>query len=331
MRYFGVEQYKTRMTSSNSSAPENKSFSSPSVSPFTDDSHSNAGNEGVVFRAQFKSCEPMSSSGGMPSILLAKRGILEALRKSSSIDTSKVSFSPLRDGRLSIDTTCCIIADILRAVPYLEQTNRPQFRGVCYLEASQGCSEAELLEEVQQGNANIGIIKLDRMKGNNVIITFASSLPPAIFYFSARCEVKPYYSSPFRCRKCQAFGHLHTQCKQTARCGNCSQIGHFAACCTNAANCRTCKAPHRPDSVRCPRWQQEIRIKKCMATTGLTYRLAKQAINVSSPRISAVSSASPSSQQKPPSLKPTWAKVAAKSVGTMRPRSVATQTKSVSR
>jgi hypothetical protein len=159
-----------------------QSLLSPSVSPSTDDSHSNVGNERVVFRAQFRSCEPMSSSE-MFNVLKIKRGTLNVLRDDSSVDTSKVSFSPLRDGRLSIDTTCCIIAGYLREVPYLEQfqTNKP--RGVCYLEASQECSEAELLEEVQQANANIGITKLDKMKGNHVIITFSSSLPPAIFYF----------------------------------------------------------------------------------------------------------------------------------------------------
>ncbi len=202
----------------------------------------------------------------MPSVLLAKKRILEVFKQSSSVDASKVSFSPLRGGKLCIETSCSTIAVILRAVPFLEEINKPQSKGVCFLEGSQSCSEEEMLEELQQANDHI--IKVDRLKGNNCIITFATSLPPCIFYFSGRCDVKPYYSSPFRCRKCQAFGHLHTWCKQSARCGNCSQIGHFAACCTNAANCRTCKAPHRPDYVRCPRWQQEIRIKKCMATTG---------------------------------------------------------------
>ena len=62
-----------------------------------------------------------------------------------------------------------------------------------------------------------------------------------------------------------------------------------------------------------------------MASTGVTYTLAKQEVNVSGPRSSVVGGASAAS--KPPSLKPTWAKVAAKSVGTMRPKNVATQTK----
>ena len=96
-----------------------------------------------------------------------------------------------------------------------------------------------------------------------------------LFPFLTRCEVKPYYSSPYRCWKCQAYGHLHFQCNQTAQCGNCSQIGHFVAYCANAANCITCRAPHIPDYAPCPicRWQQEIRVKKYMSKTGATYTL----------------------------------------------------------
>ena len=52
-----------------------QSLLSPSVSPSTDDSHSNVGNERVVFRAQFRSCEPISSSE-MFNVLKVKRGIL---------------------------------------------------------------------------------------------------------------------------------------------------------------------------------------------------------------------------------------------------------------
>ena len=314
VRYFGVEYVKTLMDSSQSQsiASENKSFSS-SVSSGTDAPNSS---EGVTCKAQFRSSEPLSVS-----VVLAKKKILKVLEEGSS-DVSKVSFSILRGGKLGIDTNCSTTAVILRAVPFLEEIGR-QCKGVCYLEASQSCTEAEILEELQQGNETI--TNVEKLKGNTCIITFATSIPSFILYFSGRCDVKSYYSSPYRCRKCQAFGHLGSRCKQKARCGNCSQLGHFAAYCTNAANCRTCRAPHRPDSVRCPRWQQEIRIKKHMASTGVTYTLAKQEVNVSGPRSSVVGGASAAS--KPPSLKPTWAKVAAKSVGTMRPKNVATQTK----
>ena len=311
VRYFGVEYVKTLMDSSQTSASENKLFSS-SVSSGTDALNSS---EGVTCKAQFRSSEPITVS-----VVLAKKKILKVLEESSA-DASKVSFSIQRGGKLGIDTNCSTTAVILRAVPFLEEIGR-QSKGVCYLEASKSCTEAEILEELQQVNENI--TNVEKLKGNTCIITFATSIPSFILYFSGRCAVKSYYSSPYRCRKCQAFGHLHSRCKQAARCGNCSQIGHFAAYCTNAANCRTCRAPHRPDSVRCPRWQQEIRIKKHMATTGVTYTLAKQEVNVSGPRSSVVGDASAVS--KPPSPKPTWAKVAAKSVGTMRPKEVATQT-----
>ena len=311
VRYFGVEYVKTLMDSSQTSASENKLFSS-SVSSGTDALNSS---EGVTCKAQFRSSEPITVS-----VVLAKKKILKVLEESSA-DASKVSFSIQRGGKLGIDTNCSTTAVILRAVPFLEEIGR-QSKGVCYLEASKSCTEAEILEELQQVNETI--TNVEKLKGNTCIITFATSIPSFILYFSGRCAVKSYYSSPYRCRKCQAFGHLHSRCKQAARCGNCSQIGHFAAYCTNAANCRTCRAPHRPDSVRCPRWQQEIRIKKHMATTGVTYTLAKQEVNVSGPRSSVVGDASAVS--KPPSPKPTWAKVAAKSVGTMRPKEVATQT-----
>ena len=183
VRYFGVEYVKTLMDSSQTSASENKLFSS-SVSSGTDALNSS---EGVTCKAQFRSSEPITVS-----VLLAKKKILKVLEESSA-DASKVSFSIQRGGKLGIDTNCSTTAVILRAVPFLEEIGR-QSKGVCYLEASKSCTEAEILEELQQVNENI--TNVEKLKGNTCIITFATSIPSFILYFSGRCAVKSYYSSP---------------------------------------------------------------------------------------------------------------------------------------
>ena len=83
VRYFGVEYVKTLMDSSQTSASENKLFSS-SVSSGTDALNSS---EGVTYKAQFRSSEPITVS-----VVLAKKKILKVLEESSA-DASKVSFS----------------------------------------------------------------------------------------------------------------------------------------------------------------------------------------------------------------------------------------------
>ena len=276
----------------------------------------------VNFRARFLSTGPLaSSSGDRPNILKAKKSIMEVF----GVDSSYVSFIPLNDNHFRIETTNPLIAEYLKECPYLEDVSRPsQNRGVCNLTASHNCPVEQILEELQLSNPDTGIIKVEKMKANNVIITFSDSLPADVAYLNRKRSVRLYYSFPYRCRKCQAFGHLTKWCSQEARCSKCSKAGHSETECKAPPNCRSCKAPHRPDSPNCPRWQQEIRIKKRMASDGISYQQAKQALPIKT-----IIPSRHTDTTKPRTTvhkQKTWANVAAKSVNTKGPQSVGTQT-----
>ena len=117
----------------------------------------------------------------------------------------------------------------------------------------------DILEELRSCNQTADVIKVERLSNGKFILTFSNSLPSVVSCFGRERVVKQYYSSPFRCRKCQAFGHRLNRCSQQARCCKCSQPGHLECDCKNAPYC---KAPHRPDSPNCPKRQQEICLKK---------------------------------------------------------------------
>ena len=122
-----------------------------------------------------------SSSDDRPNVLKAKKSIMEAL----GADSSYVSFIPLNDDHFRIETTNPQIAEYLKSCPYLEDISRPsQNRGVCNLTASHNCPVEHILEELQISNPGTGIIKVDKMKANNVIITFSDSLPADVAYLN---------------------------------------------------------------------------------------------------------------------------------------------------
>ena len=260
---------------------------------------------------------PAVSSSEAHNILTTKREVLGAVNVDSSLDNLLVDFVPTRDDKFIIETHCPRIATLLRGISYLEERPKTSFRGVSFLPMLDKCSDKDILEELQSCNQTSGIIKVERLTNGKFILTFSNSLPSVISCFGRERVVKQYYSSPFRCTNCQAFGHRRTWCKQTARCCKCSQAGHIERDCKNTPNCRTCKMSHRPDSPNCPKWQQEIRLKKLMARDNIPYNQAKKSMEEKTASVPAT---------KATTSTRTWAKVASKSVGTVRPRHVATQT-----
>ncbi len=266
---------------------------------------------------QFVPTSTLSSSEAH-DIIHTKRDVLRAVTEDSSMDISMVRFVPMREGKFSIKTSCSSIATLLRGFTYLEE-RLPSIRGVCFLPMLEKCTNEDILEELRSCNQTADIIKVERLSNGKFILTFSNSLPSVVSCFGRERVVKQYYSSPFRCRKCQAFGHRLNWCSQQARCCKCSQPGHLERDCKNAPYCRTCKAPHRPDSPNCPKWQQEIRLKKLMARDNIPYNQAKKSIEENT-------SASRAVPKQPPRSTSTWSKAVSKSVGTVRPRSVATQT-----
>jgi len=228
----------------------------------------------------------------------------------------------LKDGKLRVTSTNPDASSILRHLKELKEIKPSQnpVRGVANLPGSHQCLEEEILEELQQ---NPSITEIKRMKGDLISITFSSALPDDVTYIHQRCKVKPYYSSPLRCKACQSYGHTAKWCKQPARCAQCAMPGHIESACKSAVSCRSCKAPHRSDSPRCPRWQQEIRIKKVMAKQGISYHEAIKTFQVTPPQVSTAKSKSSSN---PMSWTAVVSKSVSKAVGPPKPKSIGIQT-----
>ena len=90
----------------------------------------------------------------------------------------------------------------------------------------------------------------------NIIITFETpKLPEYLYIGYLRVSVRAYVPSPFRCFKCQKFGHTVKYCTHEAVCEKCGQSGHEVDDCSNPVQCVNCGGNHSASSRVCSQWK----------------------------------------------------------------------------
>ena len=86
------------------------------------------------------------------------------------------------------------------------------------------------------------------VKRNNVeiktitlILTFNTpQIPDYLKIGYLHIPVTQYVPNPFRCYKCQRFGHVTGKCKHSETCARCSETGHKDDICTKKYKCIIC-------------------------------------------------------------------------------------------
>lgn len=113
-----------------------------------------------------------------------------------------------------------------------------------------------------------------------VILSFNSShLPECVKLYSMSFQVRPYFPSPFRCKKCQRLEHTEIKCSnKVTSCPICCQYHEQSdiSCTMWCINCQ--ESRHRADSPTC----QSFVVLKLALRVAVTEKIA---INVAKSRI----------------------------------------------
>lgn len=114
------------------------------------------------------------------------------------------------------------------------------------------------------------------MPTNNIIATFnLPQLPARVRIGFLSLNVRPYYTNPLRCFKCQRFGHSSKFCDSEEICGKCSLNTHLNDC-DSAVECYNCAGNHVSWSKECDIYKQEQAITKIKVDTKVDYFQARQ-------------------------------------------------------
>lgn len=111
------------------------------------------------------------------------------------------------------------------------------------------------------------------------ILTFGASMTPLnikIGFYNL--EVRPYVSSPMRCRKCHALGHTFNRCPEKKfLCPFCRSSEHSS--CDREPFCINCEGGHPSNSNNCPEYIKEKEILSIASNSKIPYYEAKKRFN----------------------------------------------------
>ena len=65
---------------------------------------------------------------------------------------------------------------------------------------------------------------------------------------------------PFRCYKCQEYGHRAAACGNPIKCSICAEDHHYSTCTRQVDKCGSCGGPHRAMKTCCPNYQRQREI-----------------------------------------------------------------------
>lgn len=111
-------------------------------------------------------------------------------------------------------------------------------------------SEDELFRNLQGAEVS-GVRRFKTMRDGErkdstaVLVTFKEdALPQRVSLGFITYPVKPYDRPPFRCFKCQRFGHVAAVCRGDQRCGKCGGQHDRRECDSNELKCCNCGGSH---------------------------------------------------------------------------------------
>ncbi|XP_045772942.1 uncharacterized protein LOC123872606 [Maniola jurtina] len=140
--------------------------------------------------------------------------------------------------------------------------------------------EKELMENLQCDHEILAVKRLKRLSdgkwidSETVRISFKSqTLPPYVYGFGCRFEVKAYMFPVTQCAKCWRFGHQTRLCPmKKIVCPKC--CSDHENCETTEYKCVNCKNDHMANDKTCPIFLKEKMIRRIMLLENCTYRRA---------------------------------------------------------
>ena len=159
-------------------------------------------------------------------------------------------------------------------------------RGVVRSRDLEGCSEEDMVEEIEEVLQARRIILRRGEKThttNTFVLTFNAPVPPTTIKAGyLKLRVDPYVPNPLRCYKCQRFGHSQQKCSRSPVCARCGKGGHQDKDCNSDPKCPNCQGKHAAYSKECPTWLAEKQIQHHKAVHGGTFAQARAAVGTSS-------------------------------------------------
>jgi len=130
------------------------------------------------------------------------------------------------------------------------------------------------------------LINGKRENTETVVLTFSNpQLPEYVNIGFLKYRVKPYIPLPFRCTKCQKFGHSHNTCNGGVVCPRCSGNHSFAECTKkDQPKCSNCHGDHSAAWSGCPKYVQIQHSLKVSVTEKISFRDALLKIKSSVPQ-----------------------------------------------
>jgi len=87
-------------------------------------------------------------------------------------------------------------------------------------------------------------------------------------------RVKQFIPKPWRCFKCNRFGHVASHCRGRERSSNCGGEHKYSECTADTANSPNCGGNRSANDKICPRYQRETEILKLKTKSKLSYSVA---------------------------------------------------------
>ena len=125
-----------------------------------------------------------------------------------------------------------------------------------------------------------------QIDSNLYIVTFAKpTIPNEVKIGFLNIKVRQFIPNPWRCEKCQRFGHKDTYCTHAPVCAKCGKTdpGHGYGDCGDDTCCVNCSGNHPASSKQCPLWQLEKKINQMKHEYNLKYPEAKAQVIYDNP------------------------------------------------
>ena len=122
-------------------------------------------------------------------------------------------------------------------------------------------------EEILEGLRSQGVLAVKKLTSKReqrnqdtgtLLLTFSDpTLPDKVQVAWQSVRVRPYIPNPIRCFRCQAFGHMASNCKSAERCKRCGGTDHKSETCTAVKpKCAGCEGEHEAWDRACPRLKE---------------------------------------------------------------------------
>jgi len=110
----------------------------------------------------------------------------------------------------------------------------------------------------------------------NVVLTYSSPAPEKVNLGFRVYKTKLFIPNPYRCFKCQKFGHTAKNCRGKVACPLCSNEHEYNNCTLDrnnftALNCKNCNGQHSSGIKNCPAYIEAKNIMKIKTINKISY------------------------------------------------------------